>query len=238
MNIWLLFYIFIVVPVLGKARQDRRVGAPATTSSSSASRSSAPSVSKTTYTPTATKTTTTTTTTRTYSRSSSRNYNSYFDSATMRTYAPLYVYYHPPGVYFSVGFYSPVYHITYYDGYGFNFYYNQWGYYETSPHPKPPSSGISIIWIVIFVVLLTLCYIWLACRCLNSRVEEEEVGRASSHDEEFVQETVTVETKTVVEMQPHTTYQLNDPHAHASVAYPVDHGYHPPVVHEQVSLHP
>lgn len=52
----------------------------------------------------------------------------------MKTYYPLTVYYRPIGVYLS--YYSPTYRIIYYDGYGWNFYYGQGGYYEYSINPS------------------------------------------------------------------------------------------------------
>ena len=53
----------------------------------------------------------------------------------MLTYTPLYVYYLPPGLVLAVGYYSLLHNQIYYDGYGYNFYYRQYGYYETSVNP-------------------------------------------------------------------------------------------------------
>ena len=49
-----------------------------------------------------------------------------------RTFVPLYVYYLPLNFFNPVGYYSVVYNRVYYDGYGFNFYYGRYGYYESS----------------------------------------------------------------------------------------------------------
>lgn len=58
--------------------------------------------------------------------------NSYF--ANGRTYKPLYTYYLPIGFTAAAAYYSLRYHETYYDGYGYNFYYGQYAYYEDSPN--------------------------------------------------------------------------------------------------------
>ena len=46
---------------------------------------------------------------------------------------PLYKYYLPPNYYNPVGYYSSLYLMVYYNGYGFNFYYGEYSYYEKSP---------------------------------------------------------------------------------------------------------
>ena len=55
------------------------------------------------------------------------NYNQYFNSITQRTYKPLRLYFKPKGVY-KIN-YSSKYGTTYYDGYGFDFYYGGHDYY-------------------------------------------------------------------------------------------------------------
>jgi len=60
--------------------------------------------------------------------------NSYFNSKTGRTYQPLYVYYMPLNYYSAIGYYSTLYLLIYHNGYGYNFYYNKYGYYENSPN--------------------------------------------------------------------------------------------------------
>lgn len=59
--------------------------------------------------------------------------NNYWDGS--KTYQPLYVYYLPSNYYNSLGYYSITYGVKYYDGYGYNFYYATYGYYEYSVHP-------------------------------------------------------------------------------------------------------
>ena len=58
--------------------------------------------------------------------------NSYWDKCSGRTSKPFYVYYIPPDYYNATGYYSEVYLMTYYNGYGYNFYYGEYGYYEYS----------------------------------------------------------------------------------------------------------
>ena len=51
-----------------------------------------------------------------------------------RTYEPLYTYYLPVGYVSVIGYYSILHNKIYYDGYGYNFYYGAFAYYETSPN--------------------------------------------------------------------------------------------------------
>ena len=50
----------------------------------------------------------------------------------------MYVYYRPADYYNANGYYSNVFLIVYYDGYGYNFYYGDFGYYEYSLNEAPP----------------------------------------------------------------------------------------------------
>jgi hypothetical protein len=113
---------------------------------------------------------TTTTKKTTYSKNSNR----YMDLSTRRTSMPLYSYYHPVGIYFAIPFYSPVYRIAYYDGYGYNFYYGAYGYYEYAVHPVAYSSGSNVGYIVAVILLLVLiCCICVGCtRSRNGNREE------------------------------------------------------------------
>ena len=62
-----------------------------------------------------------------------------------RSYSVLYSYYLPPNYYQAGGYFSPLYKIKYYNGYGWNFYYQQGNYYADSPNAtKPSSSGLSV----------------------------------------------------------------------------------------------
>ena len=71
--------------------------------------------------------------------------NSYYSVSTKRTSRPLYVYYRAPNYYNAIGYYSTVFLIVYYDGYGYNFYYGRYGYYEYSVNQRPESSAGSAI---------------------------------------------------------------------------------------------
>ena len=50
------------------------------------------------------------------------------------------MYYLPDGFEAESGYYSSSYSKTYYDGYGYNFYSGEYGYYQASPNYKPESS--------------------------------------------------------------------------------------------------
>ena len=95
--------------------------------------------------------------------SAPRNYyNDYFNTVSLRTYSPLYVYYLPPGLYFALGYYSVLYGRIYYDGYGYNFYYGQYGYYEYSVNPEFIDENlagkiISIVVCLVVLVLIVVC---------------------------------------------------------------------------------
>jgi hypothetical protein len=67
--------------------------------------------------------------------------NDYWDPKTQRTYKSLYNYYKAPEGRFSEGYVSKKYGLTYYDGYGYNYYSDKLGYYEYSRHPPIPSGG-------------------------------------------------------------------------------------------------
>ena len=58
--------------------------------------------------------------------------NNYYSAAAVKTYSPLYVYYKPTDYYNKAGYYSTTFSLVYYDGYGYNFYYGDYGYYEYS----------------------------------------------------------------------------------------------------------
>ena len=58
--------------------------------------------------------------------------NNYYNAADGKTYSRLYVYYKPENYYNATGYYSTTFTLVYYDGYGYNFYYGDYGYYEYS----------------------------------------------------------------------------------------------------------
>ena len=77
--------------------------------------------------------------------------NSYLKNG--RTYGPLYTYYRPLGYYHALGYYSLLYARIYYDGYGYNFYYGKYAYYESSPNDVNYADIITAI----FTVLCICC---------------------------------------------------------------------------------
>lgn len=62
------------------------------------------------------------------------DFNEYYNPFTRKTYGVLYAYYHIPQINVD-GWYSPLYKKMYFDGYGYNFYYGNYGYYEYSIVP-------------------------------------------------------------------------------------------------------
>ena len=65
------------------------------------------------------------------------NVNGYWDKSTSKTYGPLYNYFKPENYKSATGYYSATFLIVYYDGYGKNFYYGDYGYYEYSVNEEP-----------------------------------------------------------------------------------------------------
>ena len=86
--------------------------------------------------------------------------NTYFNSAAGRTYHAFYVYYLPGNYYTAIGYYSPVYLQVYHNGYGYNFYYQKYGYYQDSSNGGGSSVGVIIVVIIFFI-----CYG--ICCCLS-----------------------------------------------------------------------
>ena len=67
--------------------------------------------------------------------------NDSFDSQYERTYSELYNYYRSKNYYNEAGYLSTDYKATYYDGYGYNFYNGNYGYYEFSRPPTEIKPG-------------------------------------------------------------------------------------------------
>ena len=87
--------------------------------------------------------------------------NKYYNPVTMRTYHPLIAYYRLK-VYNPTGYYSTVYHLKYYDGYGYNFYTGGYGYYQYSVHHtihngKVHPSSVGIYLIIAAVIIISIC---------------------------------------------------------------------------------
>ena len=71
--------------------------------------------------------------------------NESFNRDELRTYGELYSYYKAPNYYNEEGYYSSLYGQQYFDGYGYNYYYGNYGYYEYSrPHTLQKSSEFEI----------------------------------------------------------------------------------------------
>lgn len=94
-------------------------------------------------------------------------YNTYFNEEYQKTYTPLYLYYLPPSL-TKDKYYSELHDKKYYDGYGYNFYYNQNAYYEYSINPDydefhGSSSGIifavGLISIMLCIFGCNFCYV-------------------------------------------------------------------------------
>ena len=116
-------------------------------------RSSSRSSSRSSYSSSYSKPRTTTMTTTTYRKTT----NSYFKNG--RTYHAFYVYYLPPNYVSVVGYYSPLYLQIYYNGYGYNFYYGKYGYYQDSSNGGGSGGIVGII----VVILIIACCIGLCC---------------------------------------------------------------------------
>ena len=82
-------------------------------------------------------------------------FNEYLDMETWRTYEPLYLYYKAPGFQDEEGYLSPMYNQTYFDGYGYDFYYGGKGYYEYSVHPSEMSQNMVLA--IGAGILLAIC---------------------------------------------------------------------------------
>ena len=87
----------------------------------------------------------------------------------MRTYQELNNYYRPEDFYNENGYTSTTYGETYYDGYGYNFFNGNTGYYEWSRHPPKLSSGgwsvssflTTLSGMIVFLSLYTWLYYYL-----------------------------------------------------------------------------
>ena len=87
--------------------------------------------------------------------------NSYFSNG--KTYKPLTSYYLPQDYFNSKGYYSEVYTVTYYDGYGYNFFYGDFGYYEFSVNDPPQGEASASVAGIIISSVMFSCFICLTC---------------------------------------------------------------------------
>ena len=119
--------------------------------------------------------------------------NETWNPETMRTYAPLIIgiYYRPKNVYKE--YYSVYYGLTYYDGYGWNFYSQEGNYYDGRAKDSE-GAGMAIV-IVVITVILCICFCVIYALCNNKEAGEEE------EDEEFPEEAQDVEEVEIEEIE-------------------------------------
>ena len=120
--------------------------------------------------------------------------NSYYSVTTKRTSRPLYVYYRAPNYYNALGYYSTVFLLVYYDGYGYNFYYGRYGYYEYSINQTPQDQGNPVVGIVI-TAICCMCAIGTIIYCIKTSRDEEgsEYGGSEYGSEVIIEEEVVIE---------------------------------------------
>jgi len=134
----------------------------------------------------------------------------------MRTYHPLVVgvYFRPIGVYLL--YYSYYYHLTYYDGYGWNFYTQAGGYYDGKAHPDDCydcGSGKSSVGTIIAIIVVIVC-----CCCIIGYVFSRNAGE---EEEEVTYTTTTVVKEEVIEDHNSDGYGDSNPYG---TAYPPGQG--------------
>jgi len=66
-------------------------------------------------------------------------------------------YYRPIGWYTPIGYYSTLYLMTYYNGYGYNFYFGQYAYYEDSDGGDDGSATLIMVFTIICFSLVCCC---------------------------------------------------------------------------------
>ena len=115
--------------------------------------------------------------------------NTYFNAASGRTYHALYVYYRPLMYYNAIGYYSTLYLMIYFNGYGYNFYYNKYGYYENSPNDVETNTGTIIGGLVFSFCIFPIMYCLVCKYCgdddgedsVEERVEKTTVTTTTTH---------------------------------------------------------
>ena len=87
----------------------------------------------------------------------------------------MYTYYRAPNYYNAAGYYSTVFLVVYYDGYGYNFYYGDYGYYEYSVNEKESSGGgiIGTLIAVAFIIGIIYLYLKIKAKLLGQEEQEE-----------------------------------------------------------------
>lgn len=81
--------------------------------------------------------------------------NKNYDANTKKTSSELYQYYKAPNYFNRKGYTSKYYGKTYYDGYGYNFYNGNYGYYEYS---RPPVAGVGPEWKISSFLTMLACF--------------------------------------------------------------------------------
>ena len=126
----------------------------------------------------------------------------------------LYVYYLPPNYYTAIGFYSPVYLDIYYNGYGYNFYYGKYGYYQNSPNAvvhvrRSGGGGNTGLFFICFVafICVCVCLIMVICRNKKGAIDEEVFEEET---DEVVEETVIIEEREVEYDQSPQVYTMGN----------------------------
>ena len=92
--------------------------------------------------------------------------NAYFSNG--RTYQKLYEYYLPEGLDTSPNvYYSTLYMKSYTDGYGYDFYYGGYGFYEQSVLPLKPilARDDELLNILLFITVASIIGAFAVCSC-------------------------------------------------------------------------
>lgn len=121
--------------------------------------------------------------------------NAYWSDTYKQTYEPMYGYYKHENYFNAKGYYSDKFSKIYYDGYGYNFYYGGYAYYEYSTHPTATSSIITYVLSITVAVICFGCICWSFCSENLDYQVEEEVEEESYYEEYDHVTTTTTHTK-------------------------------------------
>ena len=83
--------------------------------------------------------------------------NKYYSILKKRTYYHLTTYYRPSGLKYDFKYYSKIHKTNYDDGYGYNYYYGDYGYYEQTSNEIPQNPLIK------FVIIFGVAFILICC---------------------------------------------------------------------------
>ena len=118
--------------------------------------------------------------------------NSYFSGG--KTYQPLYTYYLPKNYYNAAGYYSTLFLLTYYDGYGYNFYYGQYGYYEYSVNDVQVGALFEILESFFIIVIAVIIFVIKRRAAAQGGDDSDREYTQEVVEEKVVTETVTTTT--------------------------------------------